>query len=239
MGAFLALAGDLISGDIHEELRNTNDLTSMQQVAAMVEEVCAGIKHLLATFGKVHVVCVPGNHGRPTIKPTAKKYAELSYDMLIGAMVHREFRDDPRVTFQMSKSKDQVTPIFGRNILTTHGDKMGTGGGQGFAGPILPIARGAHKVFAQYASIGQPIYMMLHGHYHFTANAGNVLSNGSVPGYSEYGHDLRVKLEPAQQWLFMIDDAWGARERLPVQLTDPEHGLIKNDDLAQIWEQAA
>lgn len=220
-GAYLALGGDLISGDIHEELRITNDLTAHEQVQAMVEEVTAGIKHLLEAFGRVHVTCVPGNHGRNTPKSTAKLYSRLSYDMMIGAMVQREFADDPRVTFQMSAAKDQVTPIFGRNVLNTHGDKMGTGGGQGFAGPFLPIVRGTKKIQAQYASMGLKLDLILHGHYHTSGNPGNVLSNGSVPGYSEYGDDLRVVLEPPQQNLFLIHSRWGLRERMPIQLEDP------------------
>lgn len=220
-GAYLALGGDLISGDIHEELRITNDLTAHEQVQAMVEEVTAGVRHLLEAFGRVHVTCVPGNHGRNTPKSTAKLYSRLSYDMMIGAMVQREFIDDARVTFQMSAAKDQVTPIFGRNVLSTHGDKMGTGGGQGFAGPFLPIVRGTKKIQAQYASMGLKLDLILHGHYHTSGNPGNVLSNGSVPGYSEYGDDLRVVLEPPQQNLFLMHSRWGLRERMPIQLEDP------------------
>jgi hypothetical protein len=221
VGAYFGLGGDLISGDIHEELRMTNDLTAHEQVQAMVEEVIAAIRHLREAFGRVHVTCVPGNHGRNTHKPTAKLYARLSYDMMIGAMVQREFVNDPRVTFQQSAAKDQVTPIFGRNVLNTHGDKMGTGGGQGFAGPFLPIVRGTKKTQAQYASKGVSLDLILHGHYHTSGNPGNVLSNGSVPGYSEYGDDLRFVIEPPQQNLFLMHSRWGLRERMPIQLEEP------------------
>lgn len=221
VGVYFALGGDLISGDIHEELRITNDLTAHEQVQAMVEETVAAIKHLLDAFGRVHVTCVHGNHGRNTPKSTAKLYSRLSYDMQIGAMVEREFHNNPRVTFQMSAAKDQVTPIFGWNLLSTHGDKMGTGGGQGFAGPFLPIVRGGKKVMAQYASRGQQIHYMLHGHYHTSGNPGNILSNGSVPGYSEFGDDLRAAVEPPQQNLFLMHSRWGMRERMPIQLEEP------------------
>jgi hypothetical protein len=221
VGAYFGLGGDLISGDIHDELRMTNDLTAHEQVQAMVEEAGAAIRELLRAFGRVHVTCVPGNHGRNTPKSTAKLYARLSYDNMIGAMVAREFQDDPRVTFQISAAKDQVTPIFGRNVLNTHGDKMGTGGGQGFAGPFLPIVRGTKKIQAQYASMGTKLDLILHGHYHISGNPGNVLSNGSVPGYSEYADDLRVVVEPPQQNLFLMHSRWGLRERMPIQLEDP------------------
>jgi len=221
MGAIVALAGDLISGDIHEELRITNDLTAHEQVQAMVEECAAGIRHLLETFGRVHVIGVPGNHGRNTPKPTAKLYARLSYDMMIVAILQREFASDERVTFQANSAKDQITPIFGRTVLTTHGDKIGTKGGMGFAGPMLPIVRGSKKIEAQQAGIGRRPDLIQFGHYHTTGNPGHVLSNGSVPGYSEYADDLRAVIEPPQQWAYLLHSKWFLRERMPIQLEDP------------------
>jgi hypothetical protein len=220
-GAFLTLAGDLVSGDIHEELRMTNALTSHEQVQAVVEAVAPGIRLLKETYGRVHVVVLPGNHGRTTFKPTAKLYARLSYDNLVGAILEREFKNDDHVTFQMSAAKDQLTPIYGRTVLSTHGDKIGTKGGMGFAGPMLPIVRGSKKIEAQQAGIGRRPDMIQFGHYHTTGNPGNVLANGSVPGYSEYGDDLRAMVEPPQQWLYLLHSRWWLRERLPVQLEEP------------------
>lgn len=221
-GALLALAGDLISGDIHEELRITNALTSHEQCIAVAEEISSGIICLLNAFGRVHVVVVPGNHGRTTHKPTAKLYARLSYDSLVGAMIAEKFRDDSRVTFQQSAAKDQLTPIFGRTILTTHGDKIGTKGGMGFAGPMLPIVRGAKKIDAQQAGIGRKPDLIQFGHYHTTGNPGHVLANGSVPGYSEYGDDLRAVVEAPQQWMYLLHSKWWLRERMPIQLEEPK-----------------
>jgi hypothetical protein len=220
-GVLLALAGDLTSGDIHEELRMTNALTSHEQVQAVVETVAPGIKLLKEQFGRVHVVVVPGNHGRTTIKPTAKLYARLSYDTLIGSILQREFAEDDRITFQFSAAKDQLTPIYGRTILTTHGDKIGTRGGMGFAGPMLPIVRGSKKIEAQQSGIGRRPDLIQFGHYHTTGNPGLVLANGSVPGYSEYADDLRAVVEPPQQWLYLLHSRWWLRERSTIQLEEP------------------
>lgn len=216
-GVLLTMGGDLISGDIHDELSRTNDLTSHEQVAAVIEIYAAGIRMLLDTFGAVHVVAVPGNHGRTTVKPTAKLAAKLSYDILAASML-RSQTPDPRVTWQIAEGIDVRTPVYGRTILTTHGDRMGTGGGQGFAGPELPILRGAHKVRAQSFSAGMGCDLILSGHYHTSTNLRGVLANGSVPGYSEYGNGLRAALEPPQQWMARFSMAWGLCDRLPVQL---------------------
>ncbi len=220
-GVLLALAGDLISGDIHDELKMTNALTSHEQCLAVAEECVAGIRHLRDTYGRVHVVGVPGNHGRTTHKPTAKLYARLSYDSLIVSMIAQRFDGDERVTFQQSDAKDQITPVFGRTVFTTHGDKIGTKGGMGFAGPMLPIVRGSKKIDAQQAGIGRKPDLIQFGHYHTTGNPGHVLANGSIPGYSEYADDLRAVVEPPQQWTYLLHSKWWLRERMPIQLEDP------------------
>lgn len=220
-GAYLALGGDLVSGDIHEELRITNELTAHEQVAVVVEEVEAGIKLLRKAYGRVHIPAVPGNHGRTTPKPTAKLAARLSYDMLVAKWLSDRLRGDPNVTWQFSAARDQTTPILGRSVFLTHGDAMGTKGGMGFAGPNLPIVRGGHKVALQQSSVGRRPDLVLCGHYHTSSNPGGILANGSVPGYSEFGATLRAAVEPPQQWLFLMHSKWGLRERAPIQLEAP------------------
>ena len=220
-GAVLFLGGDMISGSIHDELTRTNALTSQEQVLAVVECLSAGIKLLLEHYGRVHVAAVPGNHGRTTLKSTAKLYARLSYDIMIANILRERFIDDDRVTFQVGDSKDQIVPLFGRTVFLTHGDKMGTGGGMGFAGPLLPIVRGTKKIQAQQARLNRRPDLVLHAHYHTIANPGPVLSNGSVVGYSEYADDIRGEPEPPAQWLFLFHERWGLRERMPILLEDP------------------
>ncbi|MFT0892970.1 winged helix-turn-helix domain-containing protein [Pseudochelatococcus sp. G4_1912] len=238
-GVLVALGGDLVSGDIHDELRITNALTAHEQVRFVVEEITAGIRHLLDTYGAVHVVSVPGNHGRTTLKPTAKLYSRLSYDTMAATMIEDRFRGDKRVTFQITTATDAVVPIFGRTVFLTHGDKMGTGGGQGFAGPVLPIVRGTKKVEAQQAQAGRRPDLILHGHFHTSANPGAVLSNGSVPGYSEYAAGLRATIEPPKQWLFLLHQKWGLRERLDVQLEDPSTPERSRIRVPAGWSKAA
>lgn len=221
-GGYLALGGDLVSGDIHEELRNTNELTAHEQVAAVVEEVEAGVRLLLKEFGRVHIPAVPGNHGRTTHKPTAKLASRLSYDMVVAQWLADRFRGVAGVTWQFSAARDQTTPILGWPTFLTHGDAMGTKGGMGFAGPNLPIVRGGHKIALQQSSVGRRPYLILTGHYHTSSNPSGILANGSVPGYSEFGATLRASVETPQQWLFLMHSKWGLRERAPIQLEVPE-----------------
>lgn len=221
-GALLALGGDQVSGSIHDELAQTNALTSPEQVVAAAEVLAAGIIKLRLAYNRVHVVSVPGNHGRTTHKSTAKLYSRLSYDTMIAAMLAERFRGDKNITFQYGAARDQIVPVFGRTVFLTHGDAIGTGGGQGFAGPMLPIIRGTKKVEAQQARFGRRPDLILHGHFHHSGNAGAVLSNGALPGNSEYGNVIRASPEPPRQWLFLLHSRWWLRERADIMLTDPE-----------------
>ncbi|MBZ9807715.1 hypothetical protein [Mesorhizobium sp. ESP-6-2] len=220
-GVVVALNGDLISGDIHAELRETNALTSHEQVALATDELAAGIRMLGDQFGAVLVTVTPGNHGRTTEKTHAKRMAALSYDIMIGNILAREFANDARITVNTASGADIVFPLFGWSVLQTHGDSMGTGGGQGFAGPELPIVRGGKKIKLSGFATGERYDIILTAHYHTSSNPGTVLANGSMVGYSEYAVRIRGLPEPPQQWLALIHEKWGLRERVPVVLEDP------------------
>jgi len=220
-GVVVALNGDLISGDIHDELRRTNALTAHEQVALATDEIAAGILQIADRFGQVLVTVTPGNHGRSTEKTHAKRMAALSYDTMVGNILTRQFANDSRITINLSSGPDILFSIFGWSILQTHGDSMGTGGGQGFAGPELPIVRGGKKVKLAGFAAGERYDIILTAHYHTSSNPGTVLANGSMVGYSEYAVRIRGVPEPPMQWLALIHEKWGLRERVPVVLEDP------------------
>src|SRR5690554_3325277 len=220
-GVIVALNGDLVSGNIHAELRETNALTAHEQVALATDEIAEGLRQIADKFGAVLVTVTPGNHGRVTEKTHAKRMAALSYDTMIGNILAREFASDPRITVNMSAGADIVFPVFGWSVLQTHGDSMGTGGGQGFAGPELPIVRGGKRIKLSGFSTGERYDILLTAHYHTSSNPGTMLANGSMVGYSEYAVRIRGVPEPLMQWLALITEKWGLRERMPVVLEDP------------------
>ena len=210
--------GDMISGEIHEELRETNDLQSIPAVVDLVEQETAGIRILADKFKRVHVISVPGNHGRTTIKPHAKRFVETNYDYLLACMLEREFREDKRVTFRSPVSGDARFAVFGWWFLLSHGDRIGSSGGQGFIGPAATITRGMKKLVDYYATLGQHVDWTLIGHFHTRMELEYGLSNGSLPGYSEYAKQFRMKPQPAEQWLFFVHPVHGITCRWPILL---------------------
>jgi hypothetical protein len=223
VGICVAVNGDLVSGDIHDELRRTNALTAHEQVYLVVDELCAGFAHLADAFGQVMAVFTPGNHGRTTEKTHAKRVSGLSYDTLIGEQVRRHFADDKRVSVVVAAGPDAVYPILGWTVFQSHGDALGSGGGKGFAGPVLPIIRGTKSVEWQAARVRRHYDIILTAHYHTSANpGGGVLANGSVVGYGEFANRIRAGVEVPQQWLALIHGRWCLRERAEIKLEDPE-----------------
>jgi hypothetical protein len=217
-GIIYARGGDMISGDIHQELRETNDLQSIPAVLDLVENEAAAIRVLVDKFGKVHVISVPGNHGRTTIKPHAKRFVETNYDYLIACMLEREFRADKRVTFYTPMSGDARFAVYGWWFLLTHGDRIGSSGGQGFIGPAATITRGMKKLVDYYTTLGQHVDWVLMGHFHTRLELEYGFSNGSLPGYSEFAKQFRMRPSPPEQWLFFVHPARGITTRWPIQL---------------------
>lgn len=239
-GIIYLRGGDAISGDIHQELRETNDLQSIPAVRDLVEHEAWGIRQLADRFGKVLVVSVPGNHGRTTIKPHSKRYAETNYDTLSAWWLQSYFKHDKRVTFWTPESGDALIPVYGYRILLTHGDRIGSRGGQGFIGPAATITRGMKKLSDYYATLGTPVDAILVGHFHTPLELEYGFSNGSLPGYSEYARDFRMRPACPSQWLFFVHPDYGITCRWPIFLEPkPKHPSLGWDAAEKLGRKVA
>ena len=67
----IPLLGDMVSGDIHQELRETNQDNTMGQMIRGANLIAQALMFLAPHFETVRVPCVVGNHGRMTQKPPA------------------------------------------------------------------------------------------------------------------------------------------------------------------------
>ena len=74
-GIVLACAGDLITGEIHDELVESNEGKPPETIEYFLDPMIAGIKMLREEYGKVHVVEVDGNHDRLYKRKRAKAKA--------------------------------------------------------------------------------------------------------------------------------------------------------------------
>ncbi len=212
-GIVLCLAGDMITGAIHDDLRETNDGPVTLSVMEVQENLIGLITMLADEFGKVFVPCVPGNHGRTTIKPRAKNRVFDSWEWVIYQNLEFHFKGDPRVTIHVPNEVDAHFAIYGHRFMLTHGDTLGVNGGDGIIGALGPIARGAIKVGRSEAQCGRDFDTLIIGHYHTYIPRGDavpVIANGSLIGYNEYAR-LCLRAGPAspKQALAFIHPKWG------------------------------
>jgi hypothetical protein len=217
-GAVLMLGGDMFSGDIHEELVETNEDTILGSLLYWSELLAAGIEMFADEYGKVHVPVVAGNHGRRTRKPRMKMRARDNFDWFLGHLLAREFKNDNRVTFDIPDSADCLVEVYDTTHLLTHGDQFR--GGSGIAGVFSPIMRGDAKKRQRQSVIDQPYDVMVMGHFHQLIWGGSFIVNGSSKGYDEYAFISNFNYELPQQAMWLVTPEHGLSWHVPILVQD-------------------
>jgi len=213
-GIVFALGGDMVSGDIHEELVATNETEIMPTVIDLWGVLIWCIETLAKEFGNVFVPCVTGNHGRNTHKIRAKGRNYTSFDWLLYQFLAKHFEGDKRVKFLIPDGPDAYYSIFGHRYLLTHGDQFR--GGDGMIGALGPIIRGDHKKRSRNAQIDLEYDTMLVGHWHQLIQLQRLIVNGSLKGYDEYANQNNFPFEPPRQALWITNAKHGITFTAPV-----------------------
>lgn len=213
-GIVCALNGDMISGNIHEELAETNEGTILESVVELTEILIQGITFLADQFGKVYVPCIAGNHGRINRKPRAKNRARDNYEWIIYQWLFKHFEKDDRVNVVIPNGPDTQYSIYGINFLQTHGDQFH--GGTGIAGLFSPLMLGLARKQMRQQAIRSPFDVMFIGHWHQYIHTEKLIVNGSVKGMDEYAFGLNLPFEHPKQALFIVHPDHGITYRMPI-----------------------
>ena len=197
-GCVLFLGGDIFSGDIHEELSETNEDTMLASVIFWTEQITAGINLLAEHFDYVHVPCVVGNHGRRSRKPRHKLRVKDNFDWFLSKTLEQRFIGNKKVTFDVAAGADLMVDVQDTTYLLTHGDQAKGGGGIGGIWPPLMrmVARKRNNVDFDYMVLG-------HFHQLIMAPSSGFLLNGSLKGYDEYAAINNYAYEVPQQALWI------------------------------------
>lgn len=218
-GIVVPLGGDMVSGDIHEELVATNELPTIPVVLELYEYLTQAIVTLLEHFPAVFLPCVSGNHGRNTKKMWAKNRNHTSFDWLLYQILAKRFQNEPRVTFYVPAASDALYRVYNVRYLLTHGDQFR--GGDGIIGPLGPIFRGTQKKLARNQAVGQDFEVAIMGHWHQYIHTERVIVNGSMKGYDEYAAQSNFGFEPPRQALWITHPRYGINWRMPVLCEAP------------------
>jgi predicted phosphodiesterase/transposase-like protein len=223
-GIVVVLGGDFVSGWLHEELFRTDWCAPPTAANWCVSRLHAALLRLAEAFGKVHAVCVPGNHGRLTKKPMAKGGATSCFDHAIYEALSDRLRDDARISWQIPASGDALFQVAGTRFLAMHGHELGVKGGDGLIGALGPIMRGAIKTGRAERSLGRDFDVLLLGHFHqsiWQPHSGLVV-NGTLKGFDEYSRMQRYSFAPPTQSLFFVHARFGPNLPFNVFCDEPK-----------------
>lgn len=208
----VVLNGDIISGDIHPELSETNDGGLRSQCDAAFNSLAPGLEELAhVTPGTMHVVCIGGNHGRLTHKQQIKNGTQHSAEHLgVYDPLRRVIGAGKRgnIVWHIPSAERYIFELHARRISIQHGTMIRSQGGIG--GTLVPMTRWVTRT--------NDADLFMFGHFHEADAYGKILKNGALIGESAYTKWLGVESRPPEQTCFVLDADAGVRrfERVSV-----------------------
>lgn len=220
-GVKILATGDIFTGDIHAELKESNAAKLMASVLFWIEPMLAALELIERETpdGNVSVDSVVGNHGRLSIRPVFKGRVHDNVEFLFWSVIRDRLRDrGSKVTVNVSPSMDFNVPVYDRNILITHGDQFK--GGSGISGVLAPLMLGTHRKGQRQAATHAPMDLMVMGHFHQILDLPGVIVGGSMKGYDEYAFGLNLRPEQAAQMMWIETPERGKTISIPIFLQD-------------------
>lgn len=226
-GIVMACAGDLITGEIHDELTETNVSKPPGTIEYFLDPMGAGINMLLEEYGKVHIVPVDGNHDRLYKKKRAKGAARDSWSWLFWKVLAREYRKNDKVTFAIPESRDTIFSVYDTRVLLHHGDQFR--GGSGIAGILTPLSIGDYRKrrkhddarrFTGREDLGFDLQLV--GHFHHRNSLPGIITVGCLKGYDEYAMTGNFPFEQPSQELLIITPERGVTFQAPIWVQDKD-----------------
>lgn len=215
--------GDMTSGNIHEELAETNDRPAAQASVDFGLEFAAWLTGFLPYFEEIEVCGVPGNHPRARKKPAAKQAHDngdwISYH--VAKIFHRA---EPRITWNIPRAGFATTTVAERwKVLLMHGDGIRS------SMPGVPwggVVRRITTLEQQFAKAKQPIDYVCLGHFHTVNTLDGVgvktFMNGSTKGVDEYSLKAFGSGRPPGQLLLTFHPRKGWTDASMIDLVDQE-----------------
>jgi hypothetical protein len=156
----VAVLGDLITGYIHEELQEGNNLSPSEAIIFVSDLLVNGIRFLKKEGGFKNIIvptCV-GNHGRTTRERRVATSYSNSYEWLMYKMLSKTVQE-PGVYWKVENGYHNYLDIQGHTVRFHHGDHISYGGGVG--GITIPV----NKALSQWNKVKRADYDYF-GHFH-------------------------------------------------------------------------
>ena len=165
------MLGDMISGDIHEELARSNISNCMEQMIRGANLISQALMLIAPHFESIKVPCVVGNHGRMTRKPPMKdKY--MDWDYMLYQWAATFCKNQPNIKFDIAKSFINTFSVYDQTVLMMHGDSISGAGSNMSITRAITSLRGVFQYEKNMATERQTPPKTIHfdsamiGHFH-------------------------------------------------------------------------
>lgn len=200
----LALLGDMITGYIHPELRESNYLSPGEALLFVQDQLCEGIDFLLRekVAKTLLLPCVDGNHGRTTEKMRVSTRHENSNEWLLYHQLAKLYRHEPRIAFKIDKDIHNIVPVQGRKVRFQHGDAISYQGGVG--GISIPV----NKAIAAW-NISERVDLDVFAHWHQSIQTEWWVCCNCLIGPTAYARKIKAAFSKPAQTLIVMSKEHG------------------------------
>jgi hypothetical protein len=201
----IILNGDIMQGVIHLNDANIRPMT--EQIWGATAILTSSLDFLRRFFGKITVVCLPGNHDRMTYKDTGRATTQRwdSHAHSVYLALKQGFRDDTGVSFEIPTTAIGLSDDMNDGyILSAHGD---TEPDPRNISKKIDTERLAIKLLKlkESQAVDRKISVALFGHWHtptiqMLPSGTWIVVNGSLIGSEPFGQNVvgEFNCQPAQ-----------------------------------------
>jgi len=228
----IMLMGDIVSGNIHEELAETNAVNILDQTTESAYLLAQSVGMIAQHFNHVRVFGVPGNHGRMTKKPTFKdRY--VSWDYICYQLMSLFLKEHKNIEFNLTKSFFQPVEMLNTKVLILHGD--GIRGSLGI--PFYGIERAVQRLRQILDLKHERFDKIILAHFHDPVDSERYIVNGAIKSQDEYAITNLFGANNPSQTLFYVNENHGivSTEKIYLQDADEDKTLGLNRGIESVW----
>ncbi len=217
----VAVLGDMLSGDIHEELQQTNQNPMPVSLVTLAYYLHDMGTAFAKEFGSdnVEFIFIPGNHPRTTKKMPHKRRNQMSWEYVLGHFVQALAKDSYKVSVPLSIVP--IFKIFNFRMGLHHGDSVKS---NSFAGiPFYGMKQRREAVQSLLRHLGQPqVDYLAFGHFHqptvLEGTDATIIINGSIKGGDEYSIGEYFSSNDPVQYLLTFHEKHGLTDYSRINL---------------------
>lgn len=206
-----ASLGDTISGYIHQELEQTNQLSPLEATLKAQSLIYSGLKYLcenpsLKKLKKIRFIGIVGNHSRTTKKIQHSNGYKMSYEWMMYQNIKKqcEITNLP-VEFYIPESELAIVKTCdNKTFIFAHGFQIKSGG----TGTVCGIYPALNRLVLKYSKVFHQDMLFI-GHFHSSVNTPNAVVNGSIISYNSFALTNGFEYERPQQQYICYDTVMG------------------------------